>query len=82
MKATTTIAATILTGAFLCGVAVPSAMAAPAPVDRSTTKVADAAPVSQLAAADEDEPANCSKSRKRLWVESEGWIVRRVTICR
>ena len=29
----------------------------------------------------EDENANCTKSRKRLWVEGEGWIVRRVTTC-
>jgi hypothetical protein len=25
--------------------------------------------------------ANCTKSRKRLWVEDEGWVVRRVTTC-
>ncbi len=24
---------------------------------------------------------NCAQSRKRLWVEGEGWIVRRVTTC-
>ena len=24
---------------------------------------------------------NCSQSRRRLWVEGEGWIVRRVTTC-
>lgn len=82
MKGTTTIAATVLAGAILCGLAMPGAMAAPAPVDRTTTKIADAAPTSQTVAAEEDEPVNCSKSRKRLWVESEGWIVRRVTICR
>jgi hypothetical protein len=29
----------------------------------------------------EEENANCTKSRKRLWVEGEGWIVRRVTTC-
>jgi hypothetical protein len=23
----------------------------------------------------------CSQSRRRLWVEAEGWIVRRVTTC-
>jgi hypothetical protein len=28
-----------------------------------------------------DEGANCTKSRKRLWVEGEGWVVRRVTTC-
>jgi hypothetical protein len=24
---------------------------------------------------------NCAQSRKRLWVEGEGWVVRRVTTC-
>jgi hypothetical protein len=28
-----------------------------------------------------DLDANCASSRKRLFVESEGWIVRRVTTC-
>jgi hypothetical protein len=28
-----------------------------------------------------EEDANCTKSRKRLWVEGEGWVVRRVTTC-
>ncbi|MCB5176665.1 MULTISPECIES: hypothetical protein [Microvirga] len=27
------------------------------------------------------EDLNCARSRKRLWVEGEGWIVRRVTTC-
>ncbi len=25
--------------------------------------------------------ANCARSRMRLWVEGEGWIVRKVTTC-
>jgi len=29
----------------------------------------------------EAEDVNCNRSRKRLWVEGEGWIVRRVTTC-
>ena len=29
---------------------------------------------------DEDRP-NCNRSRKKLWVEDEGWIVRQVTTC-
>ena len=27
------------------------------------------------------EPPNCDRSRRRLFVEGEGWIVRRVTTC-
>ena len=29
-----------------------------------------------------DEDAACSRVRRKLWVEGEGWIVRRVTTCR
>ena len=29
----------------------------------------------------DDEPG-CHRARKRLWVDGEGWIVRRVTTCR
>ena len=28
-----------------------------------------------------DVDPNCLRSRKRLWVEGEGWVVRRVTTC-
>lgn len=60
-----------------------SATAAPASADRSPTRVADATQIRPVAAADqEDEVANCVKPRKRLWIEGEGWVVRKVTICR
>jgi hypothetical protein len=29
-----------------------------------------------------EEDAGCHRARKRLWVDGEGWIVRRVTTCR
>lgn len=29
----------------------------------------------------DDLASNCSRSRKKLWVEDEGWIVRQVTTC-
>jgi hypothetical protein len=29
-----------------------------------------------------EDDAACTKVRKRLWVDGEGWIVRRVSICR
>lgn len=65
------------------------AQAAPAtPGDRGDAKVTREK-VTALAAKDpettssiqSDADANCSRSRKRLWVEGEGWIVRRVTTC-
>ncbi|MFD1303111.1 hypothetical protein [Methylobacterium marchantiae] len=30
----------------------------------------------------EDDGLACTKSRKRMFVDGEGWIVRRVTTCR
>jgi hypothetical protein len=59
--------------------------------DHSGTKQA-AQTVTSLAAKDpettssitqdqNDDGPTCDRSRKRLWVEGEGWIVRRVTTC-
>jgi len=72
------------------GLALLGASAAPAApaADRGTRQVAEATqvrPVSDVRPAEaepEEEGANCSKLRKRLWIEGEGWLVRRVTICR
>ena len=55
-----------------------------APETNDITKVADAAqavPSASIVEA-EDDAANCTRSRRRLWVDGEGWIVRRITICR
>jgi hypothetical protein len=41
----------------------------------------DPATTSSIAVPAPAQDANCQKSRKRLWVEGEGWIVRRVTTC-
>ena len=30
----------------------------------------------------DDDLTNCSRTRRRLWVDGEGWIVRLVTTCR
>ncbi len=35
-----------------------------------------------LAKGPSDEDPGCFRARKRLWVDGEGWIVRRVTTCR
>ncbi|GJD97542.1 hypothetical protein OCOJLMKI_4774 [Methylobacterium iners] len=59
------------------------AAASAAPAVRAT-KVADAgqAVAATPAIDNEDDGSNCTRSRKRLWVDGEGWIVRRVTTCR
>ncbi|MCJ2029924.1 hypothetical protein MKK50_11010 [Methylobacterium sp. J-043] len=81
MNAHSTAAAVL--GLALIGLTAMPSLAAPG-TGRSTTQVAEAAQVSQAAATSEsdEESANCNKQRRRLWIEGEGWIVRRVTICR
>ncbi|WP_298953519.1 hypothetical protein [uncultured Methylobacterium sp.] len=61
----------------------PAATSAKSVASKSTAKVA-AGDVSTTAATHDDaqDDGNCTTSRKRLWVDSEGWIVRRVTTCR
>jgi hypothetical protein len=78
------LAGTVLTGAGFSGALVPGAMAAPVANQGPGKTAAVTAAVTPVAAVteSEDESVNCSRSRKRLWVEGEGWIVRRVTICR
>ncbi|MCJ2062037.1 hypothetical protein MKK63_04885 [Methylobacterium sp. J-088] len=57
--------------------------AAQAAADPIETKVADAGPqVHAIAGADRDDEASCSRTRRRLWIEGEGWVVRRITTCR
>lgn len=74
--------AALLTGTLLSSLAASAAFAAPTQVDRTPTKVAEAVQAQPATAMDDEDSATCSKSRKRLWVEGEGWIVRRITICR
>jgi hypothetical protein len=56
-----------------------------APTAYTSTKapaaVNDPATTSSIAVPAPAQDANCQKTRKRLWVEGEGWIVRRVTTC-
>ena len=76
-------AAAAFAGLVLIGLSTAPSLAAPA-AGRSTTQMAEATQVSQTAATadSEEDSANCNKQRRRLWIEGEGWIVRRVTICR
>lgn len=74
----------LLMGAGFTGALAPAALAAPVANPGPDKAAAASAAVTPVAAIteSEDEAVNCSRSRKRLWVEGEGWIVRRVTICR
>jgi membrane protein implicated in regulation of membrane protease activity len=59
-----------------------SALAAPAEMRHAgTTRTAAVAAedaTGSVAKSAEEEPG-CQKSRRKLWVEGEGWIIRRVT---
>jgi len=61
--------------------AVTQAEAAPAGTE---TKVAEASPqqVHPISAVEREDDATCSRARRRLWIEGEGWVVRRITTCR
>jgi hypothetical protein len=48
---------------------------------KSTTEVAVKDPETTGSVQPPDDGLNCSQSRKRLFVEGEGWIVRKVTTC-
>ncbi|MCJ2057436.1 hypothetical protein MKL09_12800 [Methylobacterium sp. J-048] len=67
--------------AFLLLASLATAQAAPA---GNETKVAEAAPtqVHPVAIVEHDDDASCSRARRRLWIEGEGWVVRRITTCR
>jgi hypothetical protein len=78
---------TLLFGSTL--LLVPLAPAEAAPQDRArqaatekTTKLAEAEPAAtgSLAKGAEEEQV-CNRPRRRLWVEGEGWVVRRVSAC-
>lgn len=70
-------AGVLLLGGIGLAVAAPAASHDPA----QTTIGRSITPVAAVTETDEDM-ANCSRSRRRLWVDGEGWIVRRVTTCR
>ena len=58
----------------------PGTRVAAAELSKAVEPAADGGTLASKGASDE-EPG-CLRARKRLWVEGEGWIVRRVTTCR
>ena len=56
----------------------PTAAVVAAGVARAAAQ--DPQATSSVDRAEEVEPG-CLRARKRLWVEGEGWVVRRVTTC-
>ena len=70
----------VTAGAPLGASAAPAVDKAPKAGAGTTRDVAATASVTAPAA--EADDAQCSTSRKKLFVDGEGWIVRRVTTCR
>ncbi len=55
--------------------------AAPSPAGAKAASQVD--PVKRVAESDaEDDGGTCTRARRRLWVDGEGWVVRRITTCR
>lgn len=83
-------ALTVVLVAMGAVIAAPAARAEPGASQRSaraaTTDVLAATPAGPSAmldgAASGDEAVACVRMRRKLWVEGEGWIIRRVNICR
>jgi hypothetical protein len=48
---------------------------------RSKIAQADPATTSSISKTASDEQPACDRPRRRLWVEGEGWVVRRVSAC-
>lgn len=69
---------------FFAIAGVSGAEAAPAtpPASAEVSQLANRPITAVAAMAEDDELTNCSRARRRLWVDGEGWIVRRVTTCR
>lgn len=70
--------------ALLVGASSLTASAMPGTEGSSSTNSQRDAEVGKVALTveAEDDALACTKSRKRLFVDGEGWIVRRVTTCR
>jgi len=87
---------TLLAGSALLMVSFAPAFAAPKPAAAQAATAAKAkvavveaaevdaegpAATGSTKAAAEEEGAGCQRARRKLWVDGEGWIVRRVTVC-
>jgi len=75
-----------LLGAALAFIVLGSTVQAAAPLepkaaDRAAAAMAGKDPQTTSSVAVDPLPSNCQRSRKRLWVADEGWIVRKVTTC-
>ena len=80
----------LLIGSFIVVLPLTSAEAAskerPHPaanLKAAKSKLADAEPATtgSIATPPTDAQSTCDRPRRRLWVEGEGWVVRRISSC-
>jgi hypothetical protein len=83
--------ATLLLGSAFLLIPITAGFAAPAASHKARVAAADLAKSAEAEepattasakAATEEDDAGCYRARRKLWVDGEGWIVRRVTLCR
>lgn len=82
MTTTTCVSAAIAGGFALALAVLGSSVASAQPVTTKVAEISEAQVPPALAMDTVDDMTNCSRARRRLWVDGEGWIVRRITTCR
>ncbi|MCJ2015418.1 hypothetical protein [Methylobacterium sp. J-076] len=74
---------TLILGAASVGLGLASAHARPLhPVEDERPIAANEAAVRPVAAVVTEGQPVCTHTRRRLWLESEGWVVRKISTCR
>jgi hypothetical protein len=72
--------------AIMTMVPAPAAVSAPAQAEPRPAKARVVPPARADWSSDKTVTATsdaaCPRTRRKLWVESEGWVVRRVAVCR
>lgn len=73
----------LLLGAACVGLGLASAQARPTRSDTEERPPAqDVSPVRPVSAVVTEGQPVCTHTRRRLWLEGEGWVVRKIATCR
>lgn len=82
MNPTTRFPAAIVGGLALAVAVLGSSAAHAQPVTTKVAAISETQDQPALTVESTDDMTNCNRARRRLWVDGEGWIVRRITTCR
>jgi len=82
MSPTTRFPAAIVGGLVLAVAVLGPSAAQEQPVTTKVAAISETQAQPALAVEPADDMTNCNRARRRLWVDGEGWIVRRITTCR